>query len=62
MYNGLLVSNFCGNGLILKICEFTDIYDGDVWEKEKASIIDTEAYSEPCQTSKMERFAKIVNG
>ena len=21
-----------------------------------------EAYSEPCQTSKMERFAKIVNG
>ena len=22
----------------------------------------TEAYSEPCQTSKMERFAKIVNG
>ena len=22
----------------------------------------SEAYSEPCQTSKMERFAKIVNG
>ena len=22
----------------------------------------TEGYSEPCQTSKMERFAKIVNG
>ena len=22
----------------------------------------TEAYSEPCQTSKMEHFAKIING
>ena len=22
----------------------------------------TEAYSEPCQTSKIERFAKVVNG
>ena len=24
--------------------------------------IESEAYSEPCQTSKIERFAKIVNG
>ena len=24
--------------------------------------LNTEAYSEPCQSSKMERFAKIVNG
>ena len=56
-----MVSNFCGNGLISKIYEFTDIYDGDVRENEKASIIDTEAYTEPCQTSKMECFAKEVN-
>ena len=25
-------------------------------------LFKTEAYSEPCQTSKMERSAKIVNG
>ena len=35
------------------------------WFKNETSLIlntNSEAYSEPCQTSKMEIFAKIVNG
>ena len=32
------------------------------WNIQKTRIFRTVAYSEPCQTSTMKRFAKIVNG
>ena len=36
----------------------------DAWcpQKGQTYLNKSEAYSEPCQTSKMERFVKIVNG
>ena len=30
--------------------------------RKSSGLVHKEAYSEPCQTSKMERFAKMVKG
>ena len=58
--------------VIFKILRLLQTYCCILWGKQLTSVWydivfphsvqDSEAYSEPCQTCKMERFTKIVNG
>ena len=57
-------SSKCSVSIPLKISEdqkFSDVIKG-VKEEAFITFFEAELYSEPCQTSKMECFAKIVHG
>ena len=61
----LIISNLLliyGYSIDHAMAELGDTLLGSFDQNVYILTVLTEGYSEPCQTSKMERFAKIVNG